>query len=101
MARFSAIRLRRPSARNFLGNRPCAATSPRHQRQHLRDTNGSTALLQAAAPHIGVQRRILELRAEGYVIETLEQHDEYGFALHRLVSESAPAQITMPMIARY
>jgi hypothetical protein len=24
MARFSAIRLRRPSARNFLGNRPCA-----------------------------------------------------------------------------
>lgn len=63
----------------------------------LRDTNGSTALLQAAAPHIGVQRRILELRAEGYVIETLEQHDEYGFALHRLVSESAPAQITMPL----
>jgi hypothetical protein len=98
MARFSAIRLRRPSARNFLGNRPCAATSPRHQRQHLRDTNGSTALLQAAAPHIGVQRRILELRAEGYVIETLEQHNEYGFALHRcLVSESAPAQITMPL----
>jgi hypothetical protein len=44
-----------------------------------------------------VQRRILELRAEGYVIETLEQHDEYGFALHRLVSESAPAQITMPL----
>jgi hypothetical protein len=41
--------------------------------------------------------RISELRAEGYVIETLEQHDEYGFALHRLVSESAPAQITMPL----
>jgi hypothetical protein len=33
----------------------------------------------------------LELRAEGYVIETLEQHDEYGFALHRLVSEFGSA----------
>jgi hypothetical protein len=29
----------------------------------------------------------IALRAEGYVIETMEQHDEYGFALHRLVSE--------------
>jgi hypothetical protein len=36
----------------------------------------------------------IALRAEGYVIETMEQHDEYGFALHRLVSESAPAQMT-------
>jgi hypothetical protein len=25
----------------------------------------------------------IALRAEGYVIETLEQPDEYGFALHR------------------
>jgi hypothetical protein len=36
----------------------------------------------------------IALRAEGYVIETLEQHDEYGFALPRLASESAPAQMT-------
>ena len=57
--------------------------------QVLRDANGeevSMALLQAVA-----------LRVESHVIKTPEQRDEYGFALHRLVSESAPAQITVPL----
>jgi hypothetical protein len=36
----------------------------------------------------------IALRAEGYVIEMPDQHDEYGFALHRLASEAAPAQMT-------
>lgn len=31
--------------------------------------------------------RISDLRNEGYVIETLEEKDEYGFALHILKSE--------------
>jgi hypothetical protein len=42
-----------------------------------------------------VNGRISELRSEGYVIETLDERDEYGFAYHRLVSEPAAKQLPL------
>ena len=68
--------------------------------QVLRDANGeevSMALLQAVAPHIGVQRPHLGAARRKPCHRNAQQRDEYGFALYRLVSESAPAQITVPL----
>jgi hypothetical protein len=38
--------------------------------------------------------RISELRAKGYVIETSEAEDEYGFKYHRLVLEPGEHEVT-------
>ena len=73
--------------------------------QVLRDANGEEVSMGATSsssssyrsatgpisgPHLGAARRKPCHR-------NAQQRDEYGFALHRLVSESAPAQITVPL----
>ena len=68
--------------------------------QVLRDANGEEvngATSSSSSSYRSATGPISELRVESHVIKTPEQRDEYGFALHRLVSESAPAQITVPL----
>jgi hypothetical protein len=68
--------------------------------QVLRDANGEKvhgATSSSSSSYRSATGPISELRVESHVIETPEQRDEYDFALLRLVSESAPAQITVPL----
>jgi hypothetical protein len=55
------------AANSFLGDRPCAATSPRHQRQHCATSSSSSSYRSATAASRSCAA------PEGYVIETLEQ----------------------------
>ncbi|TQF41150.1 hypothetical protein UNPF46_08495 [Bradyrhizobium sp. UNPF46] len=46
-----------------------------------------------------VNGRISELRGKGYVIETSEAEDRYGFKYHRLVRMPPPKQLSLAMTA--